>query len=177
MQGILRDGIATWMPSYISETFGLDNKVAILTGVVLPIFGIAVTNLTSFAYRRLIKNEMLLAGLVFGIAMSASIPLAFANKMSPTAAVILMAILNGATHGVNWIVTCMMPPKYERYGKISFVSGLLNSSAYVGSSISVYGVALFTEKAGWGATLVVWSAVALAGTLLFLALGLRKKEL
>lgn len=177
MQGILRDGVATWMPSYISETFNLDNKIAILTGVILPIFSIAVTNLTSFVYRKAVKNEMLLASIVFGIATAASVALVFANGVSPTMSIILLAILNGGTHGVNWIVTCMMPPKYERYGKISFISGLLNSSTYIGSSISVYGVALFSENMGWSATLVLWSAVALVGTLVFLALSFRKKEL
>ena len=33
MQGILRDGITTWMPSYISETFHLASSVSILTGI------------------------------------------------------------------------------------------------------------------------------------------------
>ena len=35
MQGILRDGITTWMPSYISETFHLASSVSILTGIAL----------------------------------------------------------------------------------------------------------------------------------------------
>ena len=38
MQGMLRDGVTTWMPSYISETYNLSNAIAILTGVVLPVF-------------------------------------------------------------------------------------------------------------------------------------------
>lgn len=177
MQGILRDGISTWMPSYVSETFNLDNKIAILTGVILPVFSIAVTNLTSYVYRKAVKNEMLLAGIIFGICFAASIALIFANGVSPILSVILLAVFNAGTHGVNWIVTCMMPPKYERYGKISFISGLLNSSTYIGSSISVYGIAIFTESFGWTATLAMWSAVALAGTLIFLALSGRKKEL
>lgn len=177
MQGILRDGVTTWMPSYISETFVLDNKIAILTGVILPIFSILVTNLTSFLYRKVIKNEMLLAGIIFGAGTLANIVLIFTNGISPAVSILLLALLTGSTHGVNWIVTCMMPPKYDRYGKISFISGLLNSSTYIGSSVSVYGIALFSENMGWNATIVLWAAVAFVGTMIFTVLSFRKKEL
>ena len=38
LQGSLRDGVTTWMPTYIAETYNFSNSVSILTGVVLPIF-------------------------------------------------------------------------------------------------------------------------------------------
>lgn len=177
MQGILRDGVTTWMPSYISEVFNLDNKITILTGVILPIFSIVITNITSFLYRKFIRNEMLLASIIFGVGMFASVILFFANGVSPAVSILLSAMLTGCTHGVNWIVTCMMPPKFERYGKISFISGLLNSGTYIGSSISVYGMALFSEKMGWDATVLLWAGIALAGTVIFLVLSLRKKQI
>ena len=44
MQGILRDGITTWMPSYISETFHLASFISILTGIALLLFGIVFTD-------------------------------------------------------------------------------------------------------------------------------------
>lgn len=65
LQGILRDGVTTWMPSYISETFNLDRRAAILTGVILPIFSIGAIQLTSVIYRKFIKSELLLASAVF----------------------------------------------------------------------------------------------------------------
>ena len=39
LMGMLRDGVTTWMPSYIAETYNLSNAVSILTGVVLPVDG------------------------------------------------------------------------------------------------------------------------------------------
>ena len=53
IQGALRDGVTTWMPSYISETYKLGSAVSILTGVVLPIFSILCFELTSFIYRKI----------------------------------------------------------------------------------------------------------------------------
>ena len=73
-------------------------------------------------------------------------------------------------HGVNWIMTYIMPLKFKKYGKISFMSGLLNSFTYVGSSISVYAIAIFSEHSGWSATLLMWSGIAFVGMAICLAL-------
>lgn len=58
MQGILRDGITTWMPSYISETFHLASSISILTGIALPLFGIVCSQIASLINRKLIHNEL-----------------------------------------------------------------------------------------------------------------------
>ena len=73
-------------------------------------------------------------------------------------------------HGVNWIMTYIMPLKFKKYGKILFMSGLLNSFTYVGSSISVYAIAIFSEHSGWSATLLMWSGIAFVGMAICLAL-------
>ncbi|MDY3303437.1 MAG: MFS transporter [Clostridia bacterium] len=173
-QGIIRDGVTTWMPSYVSETFGLDNKIAILTGVVIPVFSIIVTQLTSIVYVRFIRNEMLLAGVIFALGFVISMAMYALNGVSPVISIVLSALFTGCTHGVNWIVTCMMPPKFGKYGKISFMSGLLNASVYAGSAVSIYGVAAFSESMGWSMTLLLWSGIALAASLLFFILSAKK---
>ena len=169
LQGILRDGVTTWMPSYISETFNLDSKTAILTGVVLPIFSILAFQITSIVYRRAIKSEMLLAGIIFTIGFAAAFLLFVTNGVSAGLSVGLSALLTGCMHGVNLILICMIPPYFEKSGHISFISGLLNFCTYVGSSISGYGIAVFSENYSWRSTLLLWSAVALVGALICLA--------
>ncbi len=45
LQGMLKDRVTTWMPTYISETYNMSNLVAILSGVILPIFNIFAVSL------------------------------------------------------------------------------------------------------------------------------------
>ena len=72
LQGSLRDGVTTWLPSLLSDAFGLGNETSILSGVVLPVFGMAAFQLASVVYRRAVHNELTLAGLLFaGGALSA----------------------------------------------------------------------------------------------------------
>ena len=80
-------------------------------------------------------------------------------------------------HGVNWIMTYIMPLKFKKYGKISFISGLLNSFTYVASSISVYAIAIFSEHSGWSATLLMWSGIAFVGMAICLALSKKNTSL
>ena len=169
LQGILRDGVTTWMPSYISETFNLDRRAAILTGVILPIFSIGAIQLTSVIYRKFIKSELLLASAVFFAGFISALLLFSVNGKSAPFSILFSAILTACMYGVNIVMTCMVPPYFAKYGNISFMSGLLNFCTYIGSAASGAGLALFSEKFGWSATIVLWAVIALAGGLICLA--------
>ena len=67
LQGALRDGITTWMPSYIAETYNLGNTIAILTSVILPIFTLVFVKLANFIYEKIFGNLLLTAGIIFGV--------------------------------------------------------------------------------------------------------------
>ena len=65
LQGMLRDGGTTWMPSYISETYHLSHATAILTGVLLPLFGLLCIQAASTLYIRKFSNPLSCAGVFF----------------------------------------------------------------------------------------------------------------
>lgn len=164
--GALRDGITTWMPSYLSENFNLSNEVSILSGVVLPVFSIISYYITLFANKRLIKNETALAGALFVLGFAAIFSLNVFKISSPFASVLLMATLTGTMHGASLVFTTLVPLYYKKYGRVSFVSGLFNSCTYAGSAVSTYGTAAVSEKFGWGATTVLWCMLAAFGALI-----------
>ena len=171
LQGALRDGVTNWTPSYISETFNLESSVSILSSVVLPIFSILSFTVTSFINRKLIKNEVVCAGVIFAIgALSAALLILLGDK-SAVLSLVLLALLVGCMHGVNLILVCMVPAKFSKFGKVSFISGLINSSTYLGAAISTYGIAVFTDVFGWTKTIILWSAVAGVGAIICIALG------
>ncbi|MBE6928866.1 MAG: MFS transporter [Ruminococcaceae bacterium] len=165
LQGILRDGITTWMPAYISEVFHLDTAISILTAVVLPIFSIICYHASAAVHRKL-GNELLSASLFFGIGcLSAAILLPFYNGNAILAA-LLMALITGCMHGVNLMLIGNLPMYFSSYGRISTVSGMLNSCTYIGSAVSTYGFAVLSERFGWSFTIGSWIVVAGIGTAL-----------
>lgn len=163
LQGMLRDGVTTWMPSYIDETYGLGSVLSILTGVVLPIFSIISFRVAGAMYKK-ITNPMTCAGIIFGVGAVSALALYLFTGSNAVFSVIFSALLTGCMHGVNLILICMIPPFFKKYGNVSTVSGVLNSCTYIGSAIATYGIAVISEKMNWSFTLLIWFAIAVAGT-------------
>ena len=77
--------------------------------------------------------------------------------------VILLMLTTGAMHGVNLMLISMLPSKFKKFGNVSFISGILNTCTYVGSALSSYGIALFTDSFGWNTTVILWAVISLIG--------------
>ena len=168
LQGSLRDGVTNWMPTFVSESFGLDGSSAILTGVLLPIFQIPCTALAAGLYRKHISNETAAAGVIFTVGTACSVLLWLFMERSVLITAVLMASLVGCMHGVNYMLISMAPRQFKRFGRVSLVSGALNSCTYLGSAISTYGIALLSETMGWQGTSLIWAAIAAGGAVLCL---------
>ncbi len=166
MMGLLRDGVTTWMPSYIGETYHLDSVVSILTGVVLPVFGIICFQFAAMIYRMKPGAPLLCAAVFFAMGAISALALNLVSGSNAILSVLFSALLTGCMHGANLILICMLPPFFRETGKVSTVSGILNACVYIGSALSTYGTALLTEKFGWSVTLILWVIVAVFGTLL-----------
>lgn len=164
-QGMLRDGVTTWIPSFIAETYQLQNSIAILTSVVLPLFAVVCFNITAWLYRTVFKNPLVCAGVLLLTGSISGLFLLLTIGKTPIISIGLSAIFTGTMHGVNLIVTNLILPWFKKYNKISTISGILNSCTYIGSAISTYATAVFSEKLGWNYTVALWSLIALSGTL------------
>ncbi len=164
--GMLRDGITTWMPTYISETYELSSVISILTGVILPIFSIVSTKVTEKLYREKFTNPILCSGVIFGVGALSALVLFFLSGQNAVFSIFFSALLTGTMHGVNLIITSMLPPFFQKTGNVSTVSGVLNSCVYIGSAASTYGIALLSETYSWGFTLFVWFLAAAVGTVI-----------
>ncbi|MBQ2966960.1 MAG: MFS transporter [Clostridia bacterium] len=174
LQGSLRDGITTWMPTFISESFNLGSKISILTGAILPIFGIFSIQLTSIIYRKKFqKNPLLYVGIIFMIGVASTLCLLLSNGKSVVLSVLFSACLSGTMHGANWVMVCILPMNFKKFGNISTVSGVLNACTYVGSALSAYGIAVLCENFGWTFTIVIWGLIALLGA--SICIGFSKK--
>lgn len=170
LQGSLRDGVTNWMPTFVSESFGLDSSSAILTGVLLPIFQIPCTEAADWLFRKRITNETAAAGLIFSVGAVSAVLLSLFMGKSVLVTALLMAMLVGCMHGVNFMLISMAPRQFRRFGRVSLVSGILNSCTYIGSALSTYCIALLSESMGWRITALLWAGIAGAGAVICLAI-------
>lgn len=163
LQGMLRDGITAWMPSYLVEVYSLKEELSILITLSQAILTLLALELFSFIYKKFFKNEVLCASFIFlFVSLITSILLITYNKSSITST-ILMALIIGCVHGINLMLVCFVPKRFKIYGNVSTLSGIINAFTYVGAAISTYGIAILVETKGWNITILVWLIIALLG--------------
>jgi len=166
LHGMLRDGVTTWIPSYVAETYQMSNAAAIFTSVILPIFSVLAFWLAGKFYRTVFTNPVTCASMFFGAGMISALALRIFAGDQAVLSVVFAAVLTGCMHGVNLILIGMLPSFFKKHGLVATMSGVLNSCTYVGSAVSTYGIAVLAEHFHWNVTLNVWFLIAVAGMLL-----------
>lgn len=166
LQGSLRDGVTTWMPTYIKETFNLGSGSAILSGVILPLFTLVCVATVKAIFPRFIKNELTFAGIIFATGAVAAVILSIFPTTTPVISIGCSALLVACMHGVNQMLICLVPGHFKKTGKISTISGLLNFATYVGAALSTYVFASLADGDNWRPVIILWVFIAAAGSLI-----------
>lgn len=177
-QGILRDGVTNWMPSYMCEAFSLPEEQAILSTVILAVFSVVSFAFFSFINERVFRNELRCAFYTFLFATLSAATLYFLNfaVSSVILSMLLMALVVGCMHGINLMLIAFVPRRFVRYGRVSTVSGVFNSCTYLGASVSNVLFAAIAAAGSWSDTVLVWVIVAGIGAILcFLSLPLWRR--
>ena len=171
MMGFLRDGIESWLPTLYSEAFGRQSSESILVSVILPIFSIiSVSLITAIHKKPLFNNEVRGTAILFLVAIVLCLPLYLlidaASVAARIACLVLAALICASMHGANFLLISCLPGRFAALGRASTVSGFTNACTYIGAASSMYGIALISDKLGWGATAISWMAIAAVGILL-----------
>ena len=168
MQGMLKDGVTAWIPTFLEENFNLTSAAAILSTTLVPIINLGGVYLAEFINRRLFKNEIFTAMVFFAVGFVALILLTFGNVNSALLSLILLATTTTFMMGINTLLASMMPAYYVKFGVTSTVTGLLNASAYLGAAFSSYENGVIVENFGWNSIMYIWCICAFAGIIVCL---------
>ena len=163
-QGMLRDGIATWMPTYLSDVHNMSNRTSILSGVFPAIFSIACFSISGALYKRFFTNEVVCGGVVFGVAVLAAATLFLLFGKSPIVAIICLTLITGCMHGTNLMLITHVPKRFKKHGNISTFAGIVNACTYVGEAIFTYGIAVLAERFNWHVCIGICLIIAALGT-------------
>lgn len=164
-QGMLRDGVATWMPTYLADVHGMSNQKSILSGVFPAIFSIACFSISGALYKRFFKNEVVCGAVIFGISVVAAGTLLLLFGKSSVVAIICMTLITGCMHGTNLMLITHVPKRFKKHGNISTFAGIVNACTYVGEAIFMYGIAVIADRFDWRVCIGVCFGIALLGTL------------
>ncbi len=163
-QGMLKDGITSWTPTYLYEQFNYAASDSIFYTLALAVFSIISFTVVGEIYKRYIKNEVFCASILFALAfISCGVLFAFFNNAGGVFTVAMLSVITGLMHGINLMLISYVPKRFKMYGNISTISGLLNCCSYLGSAIFTYAVPILSKHLNWRYTVGVWGIVAILG--------------
>ena len=102
---------------------------------------------------------------MFGISAVCALAIRLTLGVSFVVALVFFGIISLLAHCINAVSTNLLPLRVRGSLNPGTVSGLLNGSCYVGSTISAYGLGLIADNSGWDAVFSVFLIVAAAASL------------
>ena len=166
MHGALRDGVSTWMPTNIEETFHLNGKLSILSGAILPLFSTISFRAALYIHRVWLRNPVRCASVLFVMGSFTAAALTLFSNINAFLSVFMFTILSGLMHGINLMLVSLLPSYFGKMGVVSTVSGLVNYCTYLGSAILTYGIGASVDRFGWEWITGVWCITACIGALI-----------
>lgn len=176
LHGMMRDGITNWVPTMITEEYGVLPSFSVFLTIVLPIFNAFGAYIITPLYKRLGCNETKTAGICAIFAIIPMTLLLFIGKIPVIVSIILLALTTMSMYSLNYIIISRVPVRFSESGHTSSVTGILNSFAYIGCAVSSYGFGAISQKAGWNAVIVIWIISALLTSLFAFSANVKWKK-
>ena len=165
---LMKDGLNTWVPTILKETYNFDDSIAIFLTLFLPIVAVFGTFFAVSLHKKIpdfvthcLVLFLLMGGLIGGILWSLG-----ANQ----AVVLLLCMIATSllASSMNNVITSMFPMYMRGSVNSGMVAGVVDGFCYLGSAISAYGLGSVAEGRGWdgvfwlllgvcGLTAVIWT--------------------
>lgn len=169
--GMLKDGVLTWVPTLVQDTYHVKASFSTLLAILLPTASLCGTYLSDFMYHRVFrKNEAATAFFFMALTSLPILAVLQMNRIPIYLSVICLAMISLLMTSFNYMFSTILPTRFSRYHCTATVSGIFNSTIYLGSAISSYGFGSISEKWGWGITVAVWLAITGAAAICLLCL-------
>ena len=151
---LVKDGLTTWVPMILKETYALPDYVSILLTMLLPILAIFGTSVAVWMHKK-VKDFVMLCSLLF---LVSAVCIGLVILCMPTGWFVVtlgcFGIVSCLMAGVNNIITSMAPLYWKDKINSGLLAGVLNGFCYLGSTLSSYGLGLIADMGGWNA--VFW---------------------
>ena len=163
--GVLKDGVTLWIPTLLSDGFGVSPSAASLVMTFLPVMNLAGAYVARFLDRRFFRNELATVCFMFGLSFVAVFLLYLIGRLSVVLAAFLVAVCTSSMLGANSMLLTFIPLSYSKIGRSSSITGFFDACSYLASAVSSPVIALISDNYGWDITVLSWCGVALAGAL------------
>ena len=173
VDNFVKDGLNTWTSVILKEQFHFNDSTSIILTLVLPIFGV-FGSVTAMQANKILKDFRGLMGAFYLVLSLCLLGVTWSLKIdSVVMTLIFFGIISCLSHGINSVLTSIMPLALRDRINTGFLAGLMNACCYVGSAVSAYGLGKIADGKSWDFVIRVLlistaAATALAGIVMLL---------
>lgn len=173
--GFIKDGVTTWTPSILKESYGVKESLSILATVALPLIAILGAFISTALHKKM-KNTSALNGFLYLTEIVILSLVLFTARSSvfknPVVLLVLFGISAMLMSAVNNVITSIIPLYMREKMDSGLLAGVLDTFCYVGSTLSTAHLGFIADNSGWAgvfncllifgfaACLVCWLSVA-----------------
>lgn len=160
---LVKEGIQSWVPTMVKETFGMSPAFSVAVSTVIPVISIPGAAIAKLIMQKLLHDEMKTTALLMALStvILAVVGTFTLGSLIPT--LVLLAVVITLLLGVNTMTVSLVPIRFARHGKTATVTGIINSVCAAGGGFSQYLTGLVKINFGWQVTLYVMAGVTFAG--------------
>ncbi len=174
IHGAIKEGITTWVPTMITETYSTPVEFSVFISIILPIVNLSGNYIVTPLYNKVFKKDELKTGaFILAFVLLPFTMLIFMKNLPIVLSVILLALGTTAMHTFNYMIITLVPMQFAKYGKTATVTGVMNATAYIGCAAATYGFGIISDSIGWNGTVIVWIVIDVIA-LLFTTLNIKK---
>ncbi|MEF9959849.1 MAG: MFS transporter [Niameybacter sp.] len=165
IMGFLKDGIMTWVPQYITDTFGTHAYFSVFLTALLPLVNLSGIYLIKYIHSKNAGDDLKTTAVFYGVSLISLSLLVLFGTTNIYISVLLFAIVTSCMLGINTILVSVLPTYFAKYNKTALVAGLTNCVTYLGSGLCGYGLGVLVEGYGWQVTSMILVGICLLGIL------------
>lgn len=144
----IKDGLSTWVPKILFDTYTLSESLSIILTLVLPVLAVFGTALVVRLNKKVKEYTALIAILFITATILVGTIIGFLNTPLWIVVLIAFGCLALLMSGANNVVTSILPLSLRDKANSGFLGGILNGCCYVGSTISSVGLGAISDHYG-----------------------------
>ncbi len=163
LNGVIRNAVAFWVPTFISERFAVSVASSAAISSVLPFVNLGGTLLSMFIVKRLHNDERKMLMILFTFATLMFSTMFFLNGRGLILNIVALFTASAAMTGACNMIFSFYVLRFADTGKISGITGFLDFSSYVSASAASILFSSLIPNLGWNFIVGIWAATTLTG--------------
>lgn len=172
LHGMLKEGIMTWVPTMIAETYQVTPAFSIFISMILPVINLGGAYTATILFEKITKkHEVKTSVYLMSFTVIPLTVILFIGKLPLLVCIIMLALITMAMHAFNHVYITLAPLRFQQFNRTATVTGIFNSITYAGCAVSNYGFGLLSDIFGWKNTVFFWIGIAvIAGIFCLIAI-------